>query len=369
MSLHLTLFVPGLLGPWPVSRPDALALAVEGLHLEALERLLSRGDRGERRTSRPELSDEPSEIYLARALGLASGPQGEWPLAPISRLADGGAADDGFYLRADPVSARPDLRDVRILDAAAFDLSAEEAAALVGEIRTHFAAGAPPPSVGGGAGGGLPLEAPHPKRWYLRLPGPSRLRARPPSLAPGASLQALLPGGEDAPLWQSFLNEVGMLLHASPVNAARAARGEPPINALWLWGGGRLPPPPAPRWRRVWSEDPLAGALAGFTGTGHAALPAGADEWAARAEPGEHLVVLAELERPARLGDLEAWRAALDSLEKRWFAPLERLLARRGVARMALAPDTRGAVLVSRRALGRWWRRRRPLSGFAPASE
>ncbi len=34
-----------------------------------------------------------------------------------------------------------------------------------------------------------------------------------------------------------------MLLHDHPVNEARERRGEPPINAVWLWGGGRLAAP------------------------------------------------------------------------------------------------------------------------------
>jgi hypothetical protein len=34
---------------------------------------------------------------------------------------------------------------------------------------------------------------------------------------------------------------VQVILHQHPVNAERRARGLPPVNSLWLWGGGPLP--------------------------------------------------------------------------------------------------------------------------------
>ena len=47
-------------------------------------------------------------------------------------------------------------------------------------------------------------------------------------------LEAFLPHGNDLKRWQKLLTELQMLLHAHPVNAARAQRGARPINSLWL---------------------------------------------------------------------------------------------------------------------------------------
>lgn len=47
-------------------------------------------------------------------------------------------------------------------------------------------------------------------------------------------LEAFLPSGRDLKRWQKLLTELQMLLHTHPVNQARVARGERPINSLWL---------------------------------------------------------------------------------------------------------------------------------------
>jgi hypothetical protein len=41
--------------------------------------------------------------------------------------------------------------------------------------------------------------------------------------------------------WRHAINEAQMVLHAHPVNQARQAAGQPVVNSLWPWGGGRLP--------------------------------------------------------------------------------------------------------------------------------
>jgi len=38
--------------------------------------------------------------------------------------------------------------------------------------------------------------------------------------------------------WRRLQNELQMLLHDHPVNAAREARGELAINGIWFWGAG-----------------------------------------------------------------------------------------------------------------------------------
>jgi hypothetical protein len=52
----------------------------------------------------------------------------------------------------------------------------------------------------------------------------------------------VLAGGADRGVWLRLQSEAQMLLHDHPVNRERAARGWPPLNSLWFWGGGALPP-------------------------------------------------------------------------------------------------------------------------------
>ena len=59
-----------------------------------------------------------------------------------------------------------------------------------------------------------------------------------PSRALVRDLQDSLPTGRDAPVLRRLGAELEMWLHAHPINQQRAARGEPPLSTLWLWGGG-----------------------------------------------------------------------------------------------------------------------------------
>lgn len=51
-----------------------------------------------------------------------------------------------------------------------------------------------------------------------------------------------LPAGRDAREHDRLIGELQLLLHQSPLNREREARGLAPVNSLWLWGGGLAPP-------------------------------------------------------------------------------------------------------------------------------
>jgi hypothetical protein len=50
-----------------------------------------------------------------------------------------------------------------------------------------------------------------------------------------------LPSGEDSAEYRNLLSEIEMALHEHEVNLNREANGNPPVNSLWLWGGGTAP--------------------------------------------------------------------------------------------------------------------------------
>ncbi len=54
-----------------------------------------------------------------------------------------------------------------------------------------------------------------------------------------------MPEGAHGRRLASVLTEVQMLWHVHPVNRIRHAAGRREANALWVWGGGCLPAPPA----------------------------------------------------------------------------------------------------------------------------
>jgi hypothetical protein len=275
------------------------------------------------------------------------------PVAAVTRGVEGAApaGEGGWWLRADPVHLRPDLAKLILFDAGTFALSGAEASELAAAVAPLFAEV------------GATLRVLAPMRWYLRLDAPAGLTAAPLSAVIGQDLRGHLPAGPDARRWRSLITEVEMTLFASPVNAAREARGEPPVNGLWLWGGGRLPGAATGRWCGVHADDPTAHGLAGLSGAPRRGLPSSAGAWLGTAPgPGEHLVVDDRALRASRYGDVEGWREALTGLERGWVEPLLEALAARRVEALTLLPGAGRAHGLARSGLRRWWRRPRSLA-------
>lgn len=313
-----------------------LETAAQDLHLPALQTLLARGTR----------LPGPAggvEAALCEALGISR--QQDWPLAPITLAMDGGAAGDAYWLRADPVHLRVMRDRVVLADADALSLSRQEADALAAAVGQHFGAELSP----------LPL---HPRRWYLRYPQPPRLATTPLSVAVGRDIDPLLPRGDDAMRFRAELNELQMLLHAHPVNQAREARGELPVNSLWLWGGGRLPvtcATPVP----LYAENAEAQALGAFCNARLQALPAQLD---ARLLGTDGVILLNALTLAGQVGDAYGWREALRELEQDWFVPLRRMLRTIGPQGLQLMDPVSGKALhLHPRDAWKVWRRPRRL--------
>jgi hypothetical protein len=345
----LTLVVPGLLGPLGVAGANPLEAArrlCEGLELPALERYLSRATRS---------ADTPSAGGLAALLFDCFGVSGQlpdWPVAAVTRRADGGAEDGRWWLRADPVHLRASMGDLSLLDGAHLVIGSDEAETLATEINTEL----DDPD--------FRLEALAPARWYLGRDRAPRLQTLPPWELGGEAIGEHLPRGEDAPWWRARANEVQMILHASPVNRARAARGEPAINSLWLWGGGVTPQVPAGSWQSVCCDEILVVGLADLAGAASAALPVDAAAWlAAAASPGNHLLVWTAAYEAARRFDVDAWRSFVARFESGWMTPLLDALARGSVQSLRLRCAAGGDFLLGRGALRRrWWRRSRAFA-------
>lgn len=88
-------------------------------------------------------------------------------------------------------------------------------------------------------------------RWRVHgaLPQPERVIS--PAALQGRDLGDWWPLGDAWRQWRRCLNEIQMAWHEHPVNIARQARGQPPINSVWLYGGARGWTPrndPADQW-------------------------------------------------------------------------------------------------------------------------
>jgi hypothetical protein len=343
MNVHLA--VPDL--RWPHREPggdtgdDTRAGTALG-RLPALETLVARG----RRSRGAGVTLEQWLLAAWRADGAA----------PHSLVADGGAPGEAWWLRADPVSLRVNRETIVPLDAAAFELSRAEAEALAGALDRHFRER------------GIAFEVREPERWYARAPAPLGRDALPLAAARGAPIGVRPGAGGDEARLQALANEIQMVLHEHPVNEARERAGAPPVNGLWLWGGGRFAPPAARPFRRVRTRDPLAAGLALGSGAAAHPVPEDAARWLrAAGTEGVELVVLDGLRAPAAYGDLAAWRERIAALERDWFAPLAAALRTQRIGMVTL--HAIGAepldVETTRQDLRYFWRRPRPLERYA----
>lgn len=330
--MHAELLVPALFG------------ARGELRLPGLELLLARARRAH--------ADPVSlETWLARAFAL----EGDaLPAGALTCLAGGGDPGARFWLRADPVHLQLMREGLRLVPGEAFALAEDEAAALADALNRHFA-------------GAFALHVVQSGRWCLGTERGAALVASPPLEAAGKEVDSNLPTGTEAARWHVLLNEIQMLLHAQPLNAAREARGELPVNSLWLWGAGVLPREARGRWQSLSADDPAALGLARLAGMRHRALPEGAVQWLERAPlEGRHLLVLDSLRAAHALGDEEGLHARLQRLEQAWFAPLLAALKSGRIGMVTVhVPEAGASFEAIRGDLRRFWRRPRPLAGYA----
>jgi hypothetical protein len=326
------LLIPDL---WP---PPEMEEAARGLRLPGLELLLGKGTVADAR-------GETVEGWLCRRFGVER--RGDWPVAAVTLLADGGDPGRDVWMRADPVSLRADGARLVLGDGAWLRITPGEAAALAQALNRHFRED------------GLEFEPRSPRRWYLRLPAAPAMSTHAPHEAAGRHVDEWLPAGPDALHWHRLMNEAQMLLHQHPVNEAREERGEPPLNSVWLWGAGAVPDHARASFAGVWSNHPLAAGLARLAGIAAHPVPCSGAEWLREATGAEVLLVLEDL------GGGGAWREALQALENTWFSPLAEALRSKRLARLDLgcpAPARSRELVVEAGDFWKFWRGPRRLA-------
>ena len=247
------------------------------------------------------------------------------PAAAYSYLGDFGSPPGGFVLRADPVHLRADTRGLVLFDAGGFPFGEQESAALSGSVHEFFLQD------------GWHLTAASPRHWYLSADISQSVQTTPLSRVRGQFISAFLPTGVDAGAWLQRLNEVQMLMYSHPVNQARAARGEPLVNSLWLWGGGELQAGIRSPFNRVYSGSALLKGLCAAGSIDCAAVPAHADDVLTDGRtPASILIHLDGCSAAAAYQDLGQWNTAIDACERNWFEPLLKALLRRRIHSLQL---------------------------------
>jgi len=284
--------------------------------------------------------------------------QRDWPVAPYTLLADGGAPERHYWMRADPVHLRVGRDSLSLADGSSFDVSRAEADALVETLNCHF----------GETMFFYPLQ---PARWYVRLQRAPDVHTTPPSAASETAIEEKLPSGSDAMRFHAQMNEAQMLLHEHTVNAAREARGEPALNSIWFWGGGTLADSGTRPFSTVFGDDPLARGLALAASIPARALPKDALAMLAAARNDSVALVFMDALGNAK-GEAESARflERRAAIEHDWLEPVLAALRSGQIGMLTLSlpgADSLLEVEIVRSDLRYFWRRRKPLAVYSCA--
>jgi hypothetical protein len=349
----LTLIVPGLI--WT---RQALADLSYDLPLPAFTTLLGKG----------RLRRHPPR-NTADALAEVCGLDTPLPAAALRWYALREHPGEADWLCLDPVRLRLEQRSLVVDDPHQLELTGEESASLAVSLAPTLAAFGR-------------LEVISPQAWNLRLSADApAFQSLPDAVGRHA---APLPQATAYAGWRHAISEAQVLLHAHPVNQAREAAGQPVVNSLWPWGGGRLPalsgdtrgdtrahtrPGPA-TCDTIWSNDPVAQGIARLLQIDYATLPGGFESAMPTVSARTPVAVFEALEHPSRTGDALLWRERLERFEADWLAPaLGALRDGRLDALRLIAPGEPGSaeLQISRHDLRKFWRKLLALSELAPS--
>jgi hypothetical protein len=260
---------------------------------------------------------------------------GRWPAGPCLAAASGVAVGSApAWAVAQPVHLVAGLDHVRLGSLADAMPSDDEAASLAATLRSHF------------AGDLLDLVAYRDHAWLVRCAEVIESDTHDPGSLVGRDIHDYLPAGRDGARLRSRMNEIQMLLHEHPVNERRAGTRAAAINALWLWGFGRLDAPPARlaaagRWLLRTDDLWLRTFWQAHGGADGPLATPGSDER-------DTLVAIAQ---PPAAGPAEA----LGEIESKLFAHLRPL--QQGTLRSVHLHDGARVHVVDRGSRWRLWRR------------
>ena len=263
-----------------------------------------------------------------------------FPAGPCTRAAQVASAPRGTWACARPVHLLTAIEHLQF-GSTGVVLGERERAALCRDLNAHFADRG---YAFHAHGDGLD--------WAVQCPPLVSCSSPEPAGLVGRNLRDLLPSGPDGATITVLMNEIQMLLHEHPVNAERATRGLPIVNALWLWGFGSASAVAPVALARLATDDAW---LAGL--------------WHLHGAAALESVDLARLLPDTRHGGLLGWsrppegdaRERLAQAERWCFQPARSALTGRRVEAIDLLLGDHTHT-VDRSARWRFWRRSRPLA-------
>ncbi|HEX4859026.1 MAG TPA: hypothetical protein VFV17_08400 [Usitatibacteraceae bacterium] len=334
--MELTLNIPDLLIPAP------LHVAFRLPATPALDPLLARADH---RCENVGADRDPTFACF--------GLEPPYPLAALTAAADFVKTAGRDVVFAEPVHFSTGQEAVQLWPSRFLELTPGECAAIAAALNQHFCAD------------GLQFESGSSGALYALFAAGERPATQPVDAARFMPLTEAQPVSCGRIDWRALQNEAQMLLHALPLNDARAAAGKPRVNGLWFWGEGDLPEPVRPDCDTILSNRAPVRQLANATGTA-LYVPHWA-HWPVRAQ---RIMIDLDWLTPTVIDpEPQEWSHRLQRIDEKWFRPLAAALRRRefDVARIVTdSGTTRHTFTLTPSSLRmRFLRRAKPLHGYA----
>lgn len=340
---NITLYIPGLFGPFPKQWKSELQEQLNNINTMALTRLLSRA-RFSTATG-GEFYLQACQLLLGEGVNIA-------PIASCRFVSTVTAAENNKWcVNCDPVNIQPD-RDQAVLTRINKNLlDVAVSKQVICKINEYY------------------VDEP----WELRLTDQGRwvivsdkhydIKTTSPEQAQSKNINAHLPSGADARYWHQVLNEIQMLLY----QIENFADGDSPqlmFNSVWLWGEGVLPDTKSVRWEKIYTDDDDIIALAMASDIPCRLLEAFAEVNTG----GAALVICKQLHDTLLNQDMEKWLQVLAHLDAIIFAPLSDKMGNKTINSFKLVTDTQSCSAtyadITRWNITRWLKRAKKLTDF-----
>lgn len=347
---HISLVLPFAL-PVPEFAPDL----TRALQAPALAALSSRTAECRFYPLDPKARALPHELWTARALGLA---RSQEPAVAASAMRGFGLDPaDGMWFVVNPTHIQIARTHLMMGDLRQLDLREDEARALFDSALESFTE----------AGYGLAWGSAD--TWFMRADAWAELQTASPDAAVGMNLTDWMPTGAPARAFRKLQNDVQVTWYTDPVNAAREARGQSPINSFWPWGAASMATEQAGR--LVATAQGKAGArptliahaVPGWLGAladRRADTPAALAAAAASSDAERLLLVAGNAASPAIAADWDGWLRAMQQLDGELFAPLLEQLGKGRIKSLRVVLSHRDGHLefvTTPMAQRKFWRR------------
>lgn len=337
---HLDILLPFGLLPAELS-----ADLLRELHLPALALLTARAasERAAVTTDHDFLRALPHERWLASRFGLSESRNSSPPIASALMQSLDLQAPAGTWFVLQPVHIHIARDHLVLTDPRQLPLDEEEARALFDIAKPLFEET------------GRELLFGNARTWFVRADDWHAVQTATPDAAAGHNIDIWMPKGPGERDWRKVQNEVQMHWFAHPLNAEREARGQKPVNSLWLWGGAAAELPVRHEYTHAFN---LRDWMAGFGQFISQRVPDASAAEVIAVAPQNGLLVLDTLLAPALSNDWGSWLERMRRLESGWFAPLLDAIRAGSLDRISLTLTNdvhTSRLTITRSSLRKFW--------------